>query len=261
LLCRDYTAVSLCQGSPSTNFTITIGNTDLCDDAPNVDASAGLTTSLETYYDAALQIPQAIFQTGDMVYFKLAVRDPSSTIDQITFRSIIVRSSDAVVEDDLYETENAGDLPSEATVFRADADFNITQEFRTPFLVPNAEGDLMFNFRLLRNKLQVVSALSSNSADDMTKQLTIEAVIDLLYHGNQVVTRTFVATTNIPAMTHAQISFYDMGETEEELEPHANDANVAADAADHASLFAASPASTVVASCVAVLAAAAVILA
>jgi len=259
LICRDYSAVGACQGAPQTNFTIAVGSTDLCDqNSKDTDASLGLSTGIETYYDADLQIPQSIFQTGDMVYFKLMVKDPSSTIDQITFNQIrVYTTADSGVEDMLYKVVNPGDWPSQAATFKVDTQFNITQEFREPFLVPNAEGDLHFNFRLLRNHLIVVEDLSTISSDAMTQQLTVEAIIDILYHGNQK--RTFVATSNIPAMTHTQISFYDMGETEEELEPHTNDAS-ALDAAQ-GSLFAASPASTVAASCVAVVAAAALILA
>jgi len=193
-----------------------------------------------------------------MVFFRLMVKDPSSTIDQVSFNQIrVYTTADSSVEDMLYKVANPGDLPAQATVFKTDAQFNITQEFRVPFLEPSAEGDLFFNFRLLRNHLTVVQTLSTVSSDAMTQQLTVEAIIDILYHGNQK--RTFVATTNIPAMTHTQISFYDMGEAEEELEPHTNEAS-AVDA-QNVSLFAASPASTIAASCVAVVAAAAVILA
>jgi hypothetical protein len=259
LICRDYTNTDACSGSPSTNFTIIVGPTDLCDaHSKDIDASAGLSTGIETYYDADLTVPQSIFQTGDMVYFKLSVVDPSSTIDQITFNTIrVYTTADSSIEDALYATLAPGDDVAQATTFNLDAQFNITQEFRSPFLRPGDEGDLNFNFRLLRKHLQVISALSTVSSDAMTQQITVEAVIDILYHGNQK--RTFVATSNIPALTHTQISFYDMGEDEVDLEPHANDA-ATVDAAQ-GSLFSASPASAVVASCVAVVAAAAVILA
>jgi len=259
LICRDYTSEMACSGSPSTNFTIAIGKTDLCDEnGKEVEASAGLSTGIETFYDSDRTVPQSIFQTGDMVYFKLSVKNPSSTIDQITFNQIrVYTSADSTVEDPLYHVINPGDLPSAADVFNLDAQFNITQEYRDlSYLEPNAEGDLNFNFRLLRNHLNVVNTLSSVSADSMTQQLTVEVIIDILYHGNQK--RTFVATSNVPAMTHTSISFYDMGENAEDLEPHTNDAS--AMDASHGSLFA-SPASTIAASCVAVVAAAAVILA
>lgn len=224
LLCRDYSSLDYCQGSPNVNFSIAIGKTDLCDTAKAVDASGGLSLLLETYYDADYQIPQSLFQTGDMVYFKLIVRDPSSTIDQITFSYIQMRSTDAGITDtdELFSQPTPGDPLTTATM-HADVGFNVTEEFRTPYLIPNSDGELRFNFRLLRNHLNLVSALSSINADSMTKNLLVEATIDILYHGNQNnKKREFAAQTIRPSITHTQIAFYDMEDEEEELTPHNN---------------------------------------
>jgi hypothetical protein len=255
--CRDYATVGACEGAPQTNFTIAIGKTDLCDKNDVVsDASKGLTVGIETYYDAEHSVPQSVFQTGDAVFFKLHVVDPSSTIDQITFRQI---RAYATTEHDLsivYEVVNAGDLPSSATIDN-NVFFNLTQELREPFLLPNNVGELHFNFRLMRKMLEDLNDLSSVDTDSMTKQLTVEATIDILYHGNQK--RSIVASTQVPAMAHTTLSFYDMGETEEELAPHANDAGY--ESPFESNLFGESSAASVAASCVAVVAAAAVILA
>jgi hypothetical protein len=252
LYCRDYTNVAVCQTYPTVNFSISIGNTDLCDDGSDADASKGLTAELETFYDADLTVPQAIFQTGDMVYFKLIVNDPSSTIDQITFESIELKAQDgngAPLKDILLDLS----VPT----FNVPSEFNITAEFTTPFLKSGVDGVLQFHFRLLRDVLSVINGLSSASSGDMTQQLTVEATINILYHGNQK--RTMVASSNmLPAVAHSQISFYDMY-TEEELAPHNNDDTLEVDA--ELDSFFGSPASTVVASVTAVAAAAALVLA
>jgi hypothetical protein len=57
LWCRDYTTTGACAGAPDTTFGIQIGHTDLCDDADDVDASKGLSATLESFYDAELTMP------------------------------------------------------------------------------------------------------------------------------------------------------------------------------------------------------------
>jgi len=263
LLCRDYVAVDACQADPSTNFTISIGQTDLCDNADAADASAGLTSELVTYYDAGLTVPQAIFQTGDMVYFKLIVNDPVSTIDQITFKKVMV-TEDGGDNDILYFQPVSGaeiDVASleasslDSGEFNEDAQFNITSEFRQPFLNPKTDGVLLFQFRLLRDALNVVDSLSTNGGD-ITQSLTVEVTYDILYHGNQK--RTVTATNLLPAVAHSRIAFYDTAMTEEnELMPHNNE-----DALDDEfSAFFGSSASSVAVSAIAVVAAAALVLA
>lgn len=255
LLCRDYTTVDDCQGAPATNFTIQIGRTDLCDSAPDVDASAGINGVLESFYDEDLTIPQAVFQTGDMVFFKLTITDPVSSIDRITFAEVVVRSSsDVSINDELYEQTTPGDPVDTSSTFLTAAHFNITQEFRTPILYAKSKGELLFHFRLLRDVLNVVADLSSLTASDMTKQLTVEVTVDVAYHGNTK--RSTVATT-LPTTAHSQLTFYDLGDNVEEMQPHANDAIVEDDI--FSGYF--SPASTVVASVLAVAGAAALVLA
>jgi hypothetical protein len=224
--CRDLTTTGLCPGDPTTNFTISIGATDLCDNAPDVDASAGLVLALDTFYDEDLTVPQAIFQTGDMIYFKLTVTDPISSIDQITFNKIVVKNTGGD-HDDLYVASAPGSLalPEVATTFDLDAQFNITDEMRegeadSIVLAPGADGVLTFHFRLLRDKLQVVQDLST--PNDMTEQLTIEATIDLLYHGNPIIAnptrRRSITTNQVPAVTQAHIAFYQTVAEEQELD-------------------------------------------
>jgi len=221
----------------------------LCDGDHDVDGSAGLTTALLPYYDPAFTVPQNIFQTGDMVYFQLIVNDPTSTIDAITFNEILLNNAVLSVTDNLYEVTNPGDLPSVAAVLTA-AEVNVTQEIRqpAPFVAPGQNGVLTFQFRLLRNHLNVINSLSSVNPDDLTEQLTVQATIDIWYHGNQK--RTVVAAGSLPSVTHSQISFYNVQETEEEIE---NNNVPVVDEADQmeTSLFASS-ASTVAASFAAV---------
>lgn len=259
LMCRDEETVFLCPGFPTTNFTISIGATDLCDGDHDVDASAGLTHVLEPFYDSAYTVPQNTFQTGDMVYFKLIVNDPTSTIDAITFNQIDLSDDLLVHTDNLYKVVTPGDLPTAlTTTVLSAAQVNVTSEIRQPtaFVAPGNDAVITFQFRLLRNHLQTIGALSTANPNDMTKQLTVSATIDLWYHGNQK--RTIVASGSLPSVSHSQISFYNMPDVEEELEN-----NVALEEADQAmelSLFA-SPASTVVASFAAVAVAVAVLLA
>jgi hypothetical protein len=183
----------------------------------------------------------------------LTLVDPSSSIDSITFADIHVTGASA--SDSLYVQPTAGDPVATATTFLADAEFNITQEFRQPILLANNEGKLMFEFRLLRNKLTSISTLATTTASDMTQQLTVEATVDIAYHGNMK--RSTIATT-LPAVAHHQLTFYDLEEVEELGEPHANDAVVEEDS--FSNLFTA-PASAVVASVVAVAGAVALVLA
>jgi hypothetical protein len=222
--CRDYTTVQACQGNPTTNFTIAIGHTDLCDNAPDIDATKGLNGVLTPFYDADLTDARNVFQTGDMVYFTLAITDPLSTIDQVTFRSIDVRSSTVPTQHNLlYEVANAGDLPSAATTFYTQADFNVTQEVRGFSVSPGQTQSLAFNFRLNRKALNAISTLSTLTASDMTQQLTIEAVVDLMYHGNtkRSQQQTIRAMLGRPSRAmggldtfsaHAQLSLYDTGD-------------------------------------------------
>jgi len=221
--CRDYDEVDECALEPSANFTIVIGKTDLCDkDASSADASAGLTHKLETFFDSALTQHQSIFQTGDLVYAKVTLNDPSSTIDAVTFSSIaIAASDDAALEDVLYAVASSSYGP---VAPNEDYWFNKTMEIDT-MLEPSADGSLVFSFRLVRLSGGVLESLSSASSSDLTKQLTITAALDILYHGNDNSVgkkRAVVVTNTVPTITHSQISFYDT-ELVDDLEPHNND--------------------------------------
>jgi hypothetical protein len=213
LLCRDLPpsggVAPLCPGTPTpqTNFTINIGTTDLCDDAPDVDASAGLSYVLEPFYDPDWNVPQNVFQTGDMIFFEVIVNDPVGTIDQVTFNTIQLNGPATKKRDPpsdtLYYTATAGDIGSSF----ANVDFNITREKRSDdshVTPPGRDVILAFQFRLNREYLTTVYGLSP----DNSKLITVEVIIDIWYHGNQ--RRTVVLAGAQPATTHSSITFYDL---------------------------------------------------
>jgi exosome complex RNA-binding protein Csl4 len=259
LFCRDYQPIQACAGAPETNFTIVIGTTDLCEhSSEEADASKGLTYSMETFLDAEMTTPQNVFQTGDFVYAKVIVSDPQATIDTVTFNFVTVKSADPAssVHTDVYALPAHGSYAS----IKADGDavgFNVTQEFTTPYLAPGNTAELQFRFRLDRDDLDVIQHLSSADPSDMTQQVTIEAILDINYHGNQKRSISLTNSNSVPAVAHSMITFYDM-EVVEELEGHNND-QTAEDAYEF-SLFASSS-SAVVASVAAVVAAAAFVVA
>jgi hypothetical protein len=236
--CRDYVTEQACAGSPSANFTINIGATDLCDDGSSADASLGLATTMESFYDAALTIPQAIFQTGDMVYFELIVNDPTSTIDQIFFSNIEIRDSTNTFTDSLYTADP--DSGAQLTINpNADVMFNISQTI-DEILRAGSDGGLIFQFRLSREHLNVISALSSTGSDS-TEQMMVEATITIKYHGNNN-KRTVILTNNIPAVAHTTLSLYSMHD--EEYAPHANDEIMDNEIFEFSGLFSAASSTT-----------------
>lgn len=256
LLCRDFDSVIGCPGNPNTNFSINIGKTDLCDkDAKEADASAGLSHVLESYFDSEHQIPQNVFQTGDLIFFRVVVKDPVSTIDEITFNGITVTKADLTSPDTLYQVQNPKDtFDNVNTVKLTSVGFNVTQEVRQPehdLVSPNTEAVLAFQFKLSR-ALQSLSALSS-TVNDGAQQLTVSVTIDLFYHGNQK--RTIVARSALPSVSQTQISFFDIEGETESLVPADNNASPVDDEFD--GLF--SSASSLVAS-VAVVAVSALLL-
>jgi len=217
LLCRDYLSptgtVSACPITPSTNFTIHLGKTDLCDVAPATDASLGLSETLESFYDSALTLPQAVFQTGDMVYFALTVTNPAATIDRITFNSIKVDSVSLSAPNVLYEVTTPGDV---ATFYLHTAKLNVTREIRETMVSPGETGLLTFEFRLLRDVLDSISdsVLNSASAANLQKDVVVQVIIDIWYHGNDNSMKrsiSFVPGAPLPAVSHAQIAYYDVG--------------------------------------------------
>jgi hypothetical protein len=220
LLCRDFANTIVCPQDPNTNFTISIGQTDLCDNGPEADASAGLTNTLESYFDEEYSAPQNIFQTGDMIFFKVIVKDPVATIDEITFNEVLVRSNvDINKQDTLYKVSHPKDLFTDPNTVKLTAVlFNITKEIRQPtdIISPGSEAVLLFSFKLYRS-LQALTTLSSADPEAQAQQLTVEVSLDLWYHGNQK--KSIVATSAgaLPSTSHAQISFYDMGENTDEL--------------------------------------------
>lgn len=258
LLCRDYDSVILCPQDPNTNFTINIGKTDLCDsDAKETDASAGLTNILDSYFDAEHQIPQNVFQTGDIIYFRVIVKDPVSTIDEITFNEVNVFKADLSDSDLLYKVQNPKDTYDDVDTIKATSVlFNITHEVRQPehaLVSPNTEGVLAFSFKLSRN-LQTLSTLSA-ATNDGAQQLTVSVTIDLFYHGNQK--RTITARSALPSVSQTQISFFDIEEGTESLIPNQNNVSPVVEGDEFDGLF--SSASSVVAS-VAVVAVSALLL-
>jgi hypothetical protein len=258
LLCRDYDSVIGCPQNPNVNFTINIGKTDLCDkDAKNADASAGLSNVLETYFDAEHEVAQNVFQTGDMIYFRVVVSDPVATIDEITFNTVTVTKPDMTGLDTLYQVQNPKDSYSDSTTIKmSSVGFNVTQEVRQPehgLVSPNSEAVLAFQFKLSRS-LQALQSLSS-SVNDGAQQLTVSVVIDLFYHGNQK--RTIIARSALPSVSQTQISFFDIEGDVESLIPNKNTENPVVESDEFAGLF--SSASSVVAS-VAVVAVSALLL-
>jgi len=133
-------------------------------------------------------------------------------------------STDVTSVDKLYNVTAAGVLPG---VPKPLIEFNITAEHRQPAepLSPGTNGELRFEFRLLRDKIAALYGLSSNTADDLTKQFTVEATIDIWYHGNSnPFKRSLVADGPLPSVSHTQISFYDMGDAETDLAENNNNA-------------------------------------
>jgi hypothetical protein len=225
LLCRDFANTIVCPQDPNTNFTISIGQTDLCDNGTEADASAGLTNTLESYFDEGYSVPQNIFQTGDMIFFKVIVKDPEATIDEITFNQVLLRNNVPPYHDDLlYKVETPKDLYTDTSTHKLTAVlFNITQEIRQPtdIISPGSEAVLQFSFKLSRS-LVALNTLSSADPEAQAQQLTVEVLIDLWYHGNQK--KSIIATSAgaLPSTSHAQISFYDMGTDTDELNADEN---------------------------------------
>jgi len=184
-----------------------------------VDASAGLTTSLESYFDSDFETPQNVFQTGDLIYFRLIVKDPLSTIDSITFNSIVVRNSELSNYDTLYHVLNPGDFSTTpTTTINTNAMVNVS-EVRHPYplLTPNSDGILTFQFQLLRSALNVVNTLAALPNED-AQELTVEAMVDIWYHGNgpasfpTITKRSDVSPSSYGShfsVSHVQIAFQD----------------------------------------------------
>jgi len=216
LLCRDTSDASGlldCIAAPATNFTLKLGKTDLCDSHTKiVDTAGGMTESLETFYDRDLTLPQTIFQTGDMVYFALKVNNPAATIDTITFNTITVSTADQTLSNPtiLYQVQHPGDYPSTAgTVIKTQSQVNISQDVRDSLVHPGQDGLLAFNFRLLRKFIDSLVTLDSSTSDAMQKEIAVEVIIDIWYHGNDnSVKRVFKTNAPLPAVAHAQIAYY-----------------------------------------------------
>jgi len=169
LECRDISPLAVCPGNPFTNFTITIGTTDLCDHSSDeIDASKGLTPTMTAFYDNAFTQVQTEFQTGDIVYFQITINDPTSTIDSLEFDDISVANSDGSNPVSLYSLSGI--------------EFQTLEELNgTEYLAAGVDGILEFQFRLLRN---IIPQLADLSAQDANIQLLVTATIDITYHGN-----------------------------------------------------------------------------
>jgi hypothetical protein len=217
LLCRDLTDASNtvlpCIAFPVTNFTLSLGKTDLCDSNDKVvDTAGGMTEVLESFYDADRSLPQNIFQTGDMVYFNLIVNNPSASIDTITFNSIRVGSATFTP---LYWVDTPGTTDPTYIHTSPTSQINTTTEIRDSLVRAGQDALLQFNFRLLRNVIGSLVDLSTITAGDMQRDLTVEVVIDIWYHGNEhSVKRTLRTNAPLPAVAHAQIAYYlsDLGD-------------------------------------------------
>jgi hypothetical protein len=208
LLCRDFTgAPQPCPDHPFTDFTIKIGKTDLCDNGQVADASSGLAYVLESYYDQEYTLPQTIFQTGDMIYFRVSVINPLATIDAIKINKLLIWDEQRTTFESLFDVATPGVNKSE---------LHITQEVDS--LVPAGEpGYLAFYFRVSRNSVSGINLLNSlASAADLSRQLIVEATIDIWYHGNQK-RATRVVAGPLPAVTHATIAVYNYEKTGDDI--------------------------------------------
>jgi len=220
LECRDLSPSGSCPGNPTSNFTLAVGQTDLCDSKQHqLDATAGLTHTLESFFDSEYTVSQNVFQTGDMVYFQLIVNDPLSTIDAITFNEVSVSDPTMGHSNSLFLVQNVGDAISESiSAVGSQVSFNVTQDLRAHpdvIVTPGVDAVLMFQFRLQRDILTAISALSSMTPSDETSQITVSATVDIKYHGNWK-KRSFASSASIPSTSHTMLSLYNWENYEEQ---------------------------------------------
>jgi len=162
---------------PPALLSVTIGKTALCPEKA-IDASAQLSIKLQSYFDRHFEEPQDVFQTGDMIYFRVDIENPQATIDEVTFNAITINSQD-ISPDDLYFVD---EIRGNASWIQ-NIDFEVIEQITRP-LSTNERGHLSFGFRLLRQSLNTVYTLLSANAG-ASGSLTVTVTIDILYHGNQ----------------------------------------------------------------------------
>lgn len=175
LYCRDVSSTdvaALCDvHTDPVEFTIRVKSTDLCD-SEALDASKDMKTSLDAFFDQEFATRTSEFQTGDMIFWKLTIVNPQSSIDKVELNSVSLASSGPA--DVLLEEK-------EVTAVGVAVGFNYTNALQVVYSGDKVE--VTFSHRYLRSALINTINVLSNGVSSVDVETTV--VIDIYYHGNQ----------------------------------------------------------------------------
>jgi len=185
LICSD---VDTCTPTTGPVIEIELAPTDVCS-APVVDTSATAQMTLVSFKDAAFGTPTTAFETGDTTYWSFAVVDPNVSIDTLTLNTVklsLVTPDTGV--DVIYEKgATAGDSPITNKIV------SLTQ-VTTGVISPGSKGVVTFGLKL--NRVNLPNTVGQLLVGAAIKQMELEVVIDIGYHGNMKRSVTGVASLN-----------------------------------------------------------------